>query len=273
MKTWNKILIIIALVLTPLAMLAQGSYDALRYSQIDYGGTARFTATGGAFGALGGDLSAITVNPAGVAVFQNSEATFSPGYFYNKSDATYMLNEQNQAEDYTNNLNINNAGFAVPFKNDNSGWKSFNVGAAYNRLSNFNRNILIKGMNPSSSLADVYVWQANNGQWQNDLDLLPYDGFLVDSVNDNFYSLITDDQNYDLEQRKYIDREGSMNELTLSVGANYNHVLYLGASLGFTNIRTTKIFPIQRMTYWTKRSILFLLRNGKMYRLKVPVLI
>ena len=43
--------------------------DAIRYSQDNLSGTARFRAMGGAFGALGGDLSSINVNPAGSSVF------------------------------------------------------------------------------------------------------------------------------------------------------------------------------------------------------------
>ena len=36
--------------------------DAMRYTQNDLHGTARFTAMSGAFGALGGDLSSVNVN-------------------------------------------------------------------------------------------------------------------------------------------------------------------------------------------------------------------
>ena len=38
--------------------------DVLRYSSFYNEGTARFNSMGGAFGALGGDLSAISINPA-----------------------------------------------------------------------------------------------------------------------------------------------------------------------------------------------------------------
>ena len=40
-------------------------------------GTARYNAMSGAFGALGGDLSAIRINPAGGAVYKFSEASAS----------------------------------------------------------------------------------------------------------------------------------------------------------------------------------------------------
>lgn len=51
---------------------AQDITDALRYSQQDILGTARYRAMSGAFGALGGDLSALQINPAGSAVFFKS---------------------------------------------------------------------------------------------------------------------------------------------------------------------------------------------------------
>ncbi len=39
------------------------------YSSSDFGGTAKFNSMAGSMGALGGDLSAITINPAGTGVF------------------------------------------------------------------------------------------------------------------------------------------------------------------------------------------------------------
>ena len=38
-----------------------------------YGGTARFMSMGGAFTALGGDISTLSQNPAGIGVFRTSE--------------------------------------------------------------------------------------------------------------------------------------------------------------------------------------------------------
>ena len=51
------------------SLFAQGFYDALRYSTDEIQGTARFRGMSGAFGALGGDMSAVSLNPAGSAVF------------------------------------------------------------------------------------------------------------------------------------------------------------------------------------------------------------
>ena len=56
---------------------AQDITDAIRYSSESSYGTARFRAMSGAFGALGGDLSGVSLNPAGSAVFNNSHTSFS----------------------------------------------------------------------------------------------------------------------------------------------------------------------------------------------------
>ena len=56
---------------------AQSTIDALRYSNENIQGTARFNSLGGAFGALGGDISSIDINPAGSSVFlQSADSKF-----------------------------------------------------------------------------------------------------------------------------------------------------------------------------------------------------
>ena len=67
----------LALTIVALCTNAQNINDAMRFSQTDLGGTARFKAMSGAFGALGGDLSAINVNPAGSSIFANNQLGIS----------------------------------------------------------------------------------------------------------------------------------------------------------------------------------------------------
>lgn len=56
---------------------AQSAIDAYRFSQPDLRGTARFMGMGGAFGALGGDLSTLSQNPAGIGVYRSNELGFT----------------------------------------------------------------------------------------------------------------------------------------------------------------------------------------------------
>ena len=60
---------------------SQSQLDAFKYSQTELNGTARYLGMGGAFGALGGDLSSINVNPAGSAIFSNNQLTISLSTF------------------------------------------------------------------------------------------------------------------------------------------------------------------------------------------------
>ena len=54
-------------------LYAQGELDAFKYSTPDFNGTARYLAMGGAFGALGGDISVMNTNPGGLAIYRSSE--------------------------------------------------------------------------------------------------------------------------------------------------------------------------------------------------------
>lgn len=56
---------------------AQTEYDALKLTQTELSGSARYMAMGGAFGALGGDATALKDNPAGLGVYRSSEIALS----------------------------------------------------------------------------------------------------------------------------------------------------------------------------------------------------
>jgi hypothetical protein len=73
--------------------------EALQFAQPNYSGTARFSATAGAFGALGGDFSAINSNPAGSSVFN-----------YNQSSVTFTNTSLRNRTNYfgSKNTNIDN---------------------------------------------------------------------------------------------------------------------------------------------------------------------
>ena len=62
---------------------AQNELDALRYSNTGTGGTARSYAMANAFGALGADLSAFHINPAGLGLYRKSEVSIGLGNEFN----------------------------------------------------------------------------------------------------------------------------------------------------------------------------------------------
>ena len=68
---------------------AQSESDALRYGRYYYTGTARYAAMGGAFGALGADISNLSNNPAGLGMFRKNQITLTPGVSINSSKSIF----------------------------------------------------------------------------------------------------------------------------------------------------------------------------------------
>ncbi|RZJ65344.1 MAG: transporter [Flavobacterium sp.] len=135
--------------------------DALIYAQDNLTGTARFRAMSGAFGALGGDLSAINVNPAGSAIFANSQVGFTLTSYNPKNKANYF--GTNTSENYSS-FDVNQFGGAFVFKNHNpdSKWKKFAVSANYENANNLDNDFYIAGTNPTNSVDSYFLGYANS---------------------------------------------------------------------------------------------------------------
>ena len=84
----SLIIIILALAVSSLVN-GQNAVDALRYSQQFMGGTARYMAMGGAFGALGADLSVLSTNPGALGVYKSSDFSFTPSVHVGASNSLY----------------------------------------------------------------------------------------------------------------------------------------------------------------------------------------
>jgi hypothetical protein len=151
------------------ASYSQNDIDAMRYSQLTFGGTARFAAMGGSMGAIGGDISTLSFNPAGIAVFRKTEISITPSVYSSTTNSTYL---GSNSSDRKLNFNLGNIGLVgtVKLKDTSMGWQSVNFGIGYNRTNNFHNRIDIKGDNTANSLLDVYVNNANSNPDPNGFD-------------------------------------------------------------------------------------------------------
>lgn len=156
----KKIFFLLITGLTVSASYSQEVSDALRYAQDNLTGTARFRAMSGAFGAVGGDLSALSVNPAGSAVFSSNQVgvTFSNQNIKNNSQ--YF---EGQSSDKENSFILNQAGGVFVFKdgNRNNGWNKIAIGATYENTNNFNNSTFSYGTNPTNSIDGYFLDYAN----------------------------------------------------------------------------------------------------------------
>jgi len=79
----------------------------------------------GAFGALGGDFSALAINPAGAAVFKHNQLGFSLSQHITENQTSF--GNQNSFND-TRQLGFNQAGIVFVYENrNNSPWKRLSL--------------------------------------------------------------------------------------------------------------------------------------------------
>jgi long-subunit fatty acid transport protein len=243
MRTFIYNIVAIIFFLVSNNIIAQNEEDALRYSFLQYGGTARYMSVGGAFGALGADLSVLSTNPAGLARFKNSEFSFSPGLSLSATNSSWKTNTN--SNDIVN-MNIPNIGIVLvnDLDNENSKWKRMQFAYAYNRLADFNKRYTISGINDASMSYEF----ANISNGFNPEDLatnLPFDGDLAyqtwitdfDTLT-NSYSTRMGNENIQHEQT--VSENGRVGESTFSFAGDYNHKIYFGGSLGLPGVNFRK---------------------------------
>lgn len=233
----------------PFFTQAQDLLDALRYSNVQVSGTARAGGMGNAFGALGGDFTSISINPAGIGVYRSSEFSFTPKFTYGKAEGNYM---NTLMDDTKYNFSLNNMSYVTTIptaSRSDIGLVSVNLGIGYNRLKDFNSNSLIGASGVTSSFLDDLTENANgedlNGRgWSDYYEELAYQTWVLNKDEDTklWYHDIQKNpfdqniENYPVSQRKSISRSGSIDEYNFAVGLNFNHKVYLGATLGITDI-------------------------------------
>ena len=134
--------------------------DALLYSLQEIRGTARFRSLSGAFGSLGGDLSAIQVNPAGSAVFTNSTTSFTISHDWQENTSLFG-NSSVSTENRGYNFDQLGAVFVYRNTNEEAAITKFSLGLAYNQTQD-NRNFFVaSGLTPNS--IDTYFLEAAQG--------------------------------------------------------------------------------------------------------------
>ena len=236
----NKFMLAMGGVLMSALSFSQNEIDALRYSQHQYGGTARFTSMAGAFGALGGDFSVLSINPAGIAIYRRSEFTFTPSFSNQRTTSNF---KGNMLDDYKYNVNFNNAGIVLSYyaPETKNAWKGIMFGFGYNRLNNFHNRISMTGHNADNSLLDIFLSDAMaNGTDTASMDpfgtqlALNSNAIWADTLENYWHHF--QGSNGEV-QSKSVTTSGSMGETVFTLGGNYSDKLYLGATIGIPHVR------------------------------------
>jgi hypothetical protein len=262
--TKTKVFIAVAtLLFATYSVSGQTEDNALNYSYNRPTGTARSMGLGGAMGALGGDYSAIGINPAGIAVYRSSEFSFTPSLIFNQTESDY---DGTISTDDKFSLPINHisyVGTSGSMRDVTSGLVSTHFGIGYNRTNNYNRKSFIQADGINASLLDMFVYKAGNLPISNLDDFYlgtAFDAFLIDRIQDDLlpdqaayeylhgYEYLDEEFNTQfgplqngIKQMKIIENSGYSGQFDLTFGANISNKLHLGASLGIATLVNKKV--------------------------------
>lgn len=249
--------IIMALAALPVAVYAQSPVDAYQISQNDLKGTARFMSMGGAFGALGGDLSTLSQNPAGIGVYRSNELGVSVDLDVQSATTNYMGLEYNKKN---TKFYLNNIGGVAAIRLNNKFLPNFNIGFTYNKGASFNRayrggigslktslSNYIAGIANSYELTEADVKSTNSYDPYNPgpqdryvpwSAILGYDSYLISpegpegqpNWQGQFGNGTQGSGFYNVRE------SGSLDEYNIAIGGNIANVLYWGMNFDIVSV-------------------------------------
>lgn len=242
----RRLLVASALLLS-LSPFVQGQevMDAYKLSQTELTGTARSMSMGGAFGALGGDVSAIAINPAGIGVYKSSEVVTTLNFQNIENKTSDPKRESLEVKKFK--VNFNNLAFVTSFPLYNDNVPTFNIGFSYNRLMSFDRKYSTNFGDMSRSMSDYIADRTNSqnlseadirkGGWDNTdwLSIIGYKGFLIDpNAEGGFSSTFSPDMG--IANMMRIREKGSVNSYDFNMGVNIDNLVSVGMTVAVTDL-------------------------------------
>ena len=230
---------------------AQSAVEALMLTDNDLIGTARFVGMGGAFTSLGGDISSLSQNPAGIGIYRTNEVattlTISP-------QSTRVNNLPDNVGSNKTRVYFDNLGFVGTFHLGDMALRNINFGVAYNSRKNFARNYRVNYQSLNGSLSNAIAGLCSdnpnnlltsNGAYDNGapwLDILAYDNFLIayspDATvsNNKYYGLFSEGST---SGSGYLDvrENGYNNEYTFNFGGNISDRVFFGIGVGVIDLK------------------------------------
>lgn len=226
---------------------AQYAEDALRFSENYYQGTARSMAVGGAFGALGSDVSVLSTNPGGLGIYRRNSYSITPEVFTRSTSSLYQNQESQDSRTIfdLSSFSLISATYLGSAKKNSLTY--FQLGFGLNRTNNFNQERLIQGVNRDNSRLDAYLANAdgidyedieNDYAGQYSYDLTPaWDTYLIDTIpgyRDWYFTPVPFGGVFQTERQHAY---GSVNEWVMSIAGNFSDKLYVGFTLGMPMLR------------------------------------
>ena len=274
MKQVRRYLMAMGLVFFTSYMWGQNEDDVFRYSYQESLGSARTMGMGGAFGALGADLSCLTGNPAGLGMYRRGDVGMTTGFASQKTKISIAGQFGNASKISGSTTNI---GIALSYPSVNPDWPVSTLAVTHTRRANYNQSIEIEDIPFENSLVSTFLGQAQ-GYSPSDLNAtfpftsgLAWDTYLLDpNPNGNPTSYISAIPQGGARTSKNIDRTGQLSETNIGFGSGLSEVVYIGITLGIVNVdfseetrhREVPMLDSLELTEWTFRENLVIEGSG-----------
>lgn len=254
----KRIVSAVALAL-PVVMMAQTAIDTYQMSRYDLRGTARYMSMGGAFGALGGDLSTLNNNPGGIGVYRKSEigATLDIDIQSAKGTTPTSSINTNQTKAYCNNI-----GYIGSLQTGSETMPYFQWGFSYGRIASFDRHFRGSTSQMSGSLSNYIAGYTADEGWPSDdltnsdynyygynapwMSMLAYNSFMINAPEGStsyqglWQNGTSGASTYDVLEKGYVD------EYSINLGGNVMDIVYWGIGVGIDDIEYSQ------STYYTE---------------------
>ena len=215
-------------------------YDFTRAAACDLNGTARYTGTGGAMGAIGGDASSIGANPAAIGVYRSTEITAS----LNVNWTNTRIDEGQTGT--IPGANLSNLSLIGTWgSGGDRGMTYTSLGVAFNRVASFRRSGRTQGTASGNSLtgflADYTAGASNSslsaGDAYDNTDLgwasilASRTGMISDNGDGTFTSLYQQAGGGDYGRYLEFRESGEIDNLNVALGGAVNNKVYWGLSI------------------------------------------
>ncbi|MFT4153112.1 hypothetical protein [Parafilimonas sp.] len=205
-------------------------------------GTARSVSVGGAIGALGGDITSSSVNPAGLGFYKTSEVVFSPSFLMNNNKSDYRGSALDNIKKSTFQLGTTGVVFGGKMSRPD---RSAAFSISLNQLASYNNKISYSGLNDYSSYSEQYLEQlvADNASVQSASNDYPFGSslafftYLIDSISSpsggllGYRSLVPVGDGNSVQQQYDETTGGGLYEVSFGFASNHSDKLLLGASI------------------------------------------
>ena len=238
----KRFLTLIFATLFVVPLFGQGADDACMFSQTIYQGTARALGMGNALGAVGGDMTAICINPAGMGIYRSNEFATTLNLLDNYHNSTYYGATKGANK---MRLSIPNIGYVSHKERSNyRPLRSTQFGISLTRTDDYNLRTRARGINPTSSKIDNYLSRIDGYSEDDLVDCFPYDiypawqTYLIDiyqdSEGDYFGSPVPQGNIWQGQENTF---RGRSEEWSFAGSANYYDRLFLGFSVNVAHIK------------------------------------